>query len=205
MADNVSALPELGTTYKGEATIADADVGQSAAIEGATKLFVDRAPGQAAGAKTRRSNRMRRFVLVRNVTGSALLPKRLVKWATGYRGMRVDGYVRLDYDEAAGVVDENLPAAGAPDNHLFWICTKGPHLVKTALAGSALNVITEGDILVALTAVTSGSTTSGRVFTAASTMTGNQALSAVGFAMSAKTTANTNADVLVDLLCMKGE
>jgi hypothetical protein len=103
----------------------------------------------------------------------------------------------------AGVVDEWLPSAGVVDDDLFWIVRKGPTLVLTDLAGGAANVITSGANLVALTAATSQATTAGRVqeyaFTTNVTALQSQVLNRLGKAMSAKTTANTNADLLVDL------
>jgi hypothetical protein len=84
---------------------------------------------------------------------------------------------------------------------LFYIVTRGPCLVKNDIASGAGTVINAGDPLVALTAATSGATTAGRVYagvgTGATTNTGNQLNNIIGYAASAKTTGNTNADVLV--------
>ncbi|SFH96981.1 hypothetical protein [Planctomicrobium piriforme] len=210
--ENATTLPKRGKTLlSGDGrTIASTD---AAFVEGARADFDDIAPGQAPGAKVRRSNRRVTCILVRNVSGIALLPKRTVKWAAGYRGKRVDGYCSVTAEECAGVVDEHLPAAGVPNNDLFWIAVKGPSLTKTDLAGGANNSIAEGDVLAALTAATSQATTSGRVApwtgltsAAAGTTDGTQAkylLNYLGRAMSAKTTAQTNQDILVDLAILK--
>lgn len=208
MTDNVSGgLPRRGQTYLGAntgRTITDTD---AASVEGATKLFDDFAPGQASGAKVRRSNRQTTCILVRNTSGIALLPKRIARWESGYRGKRVDGYTTATAAEAAGVIDEHLPASGVSDNDLFWLAVKGPSLVLTSLAGDAENVISIDDALVALTAATSQATTAGRVnqqdLTGATAPLANQVQYRLGHAMSAKTTANTNADLLVDLQILK--
>lgn len=213
MTDNVSGgLPRRGYTYLGSETGRTITSSDAASVEGATKVFDDVAPGQAAGAKVRRSNRQTTCILVRNVSGIALLPKRIARWASGYRGKRVDGYTTATAAEAAGVIDEHLPAAGVPANDLFWLAVRGPSLVLTDLAGGANNVIAVDDTLIALTAATSQATTAGRVvtwgLTATSTATtdgtlSNYLLNYLGKAMSAKTTANTNADLLVDLQILK--
>lgn len=149
-------------------------------------------------------------VLVRNVSGFNLLPGRLVKWAAGYRGKRVAGYANVDYEEVAGVVDEFWPSTGVPDGELFWLVVKGHTLVKTSLAGNAQNNIAVGDILTALTAATTGATTAGRVqpralpFSATETTDGTMTkvlTNFIGKAASAKTTAQTNNDLLVELDC----
>ena len=197
MSNVAAGLPLRGATrFQGSGTIADADILQSANIEGATKKFDDHGASTGYGVKpNRRSNRFTTCVLVRNVSGFALTPKRLVTWAAGYRGRRVAGYSRLSYEESAGVVDELLPAAGVANNDLFWLAVRGPSLMTTPMEGNGNNVIGDGAILHALTAVTSGSTTSGRIFVGATT----SPLTYIGRAMSAMTTANTNADILVDL------
>jgi hypothetical protein len=212
MTDNVSGgLPNRGKTLLAGTgrTLTDGD---RAGIEGTTRVFNDVAPGQAPGAKVRRSNRQVTCMLVQNTSGIALLPKRLVSWASGLRGKRVDGYVTTTAGQAAGVVDEHLPAAGVADNDYFWLAVRGPSLMLTSLAADAENVISLDDTMVALTAATSQATTSSRVITwgltATSTQTTNGGLTdhlmnQIGNAMSAKTTANTNADVLVDLEILK--
>jgi hypothetical protein len=99
-------------------------------------------------------------------------------------------------------VDEFLPAAGVPANDLFYIVVRGPATVITSLSDMSADVVV-GDRLVAITAVTSGATTSGRVQplpgATSSTALANEILNTVGYALSAKTTANTNADLLVEV------
>lgn len=142
-------------------------------------------------------------MLVRNAGAANLLPGRMVTWAAGYYKRRVDGYSRLTATVVAGVVDPYGPAAGFRVGDLFWMAFKGPSYLKTDLAGGANNLLPEGTVLVALTGATSGATTAGRVapqdLTGATAVLGAQLQNKVGVALSARTTANTNADILVDL------
>lgn len=145
--------------------------------------------------------------VVRNATASTgfnLLPKRLVKFASGFYGTRVDGYSRLTpvaLEDKPYPVDEFLPTAGVPQYDLFYIVVRGPALVLTSLGGDATNVIDVNGYLVALTAATSGATTAGRIgpgdFTGATAVLAAQIFGAIGKALSAKTTGNTNADLLI--------
>lgn len=164
----------------------------------------------SGGVKTHRSNKQVLCRLVKNESGAALLPKRLGSYSTtaGEYGNVIDGYTTTDYAEGAPI-DEWLPAAGVPDQAFFWIVVKGPATVLTPLAGAGFNGdITVGQRLVALTAVTAGATTAGRV--ACENITGStqtadysfilkQAANKIGRALSARTTGNTNADLLVDV------
>lgn len=208
MADNVSRAPNRGRTVHEGRTIDTSDYGSSVSFEGRVARFQDQIYSSTDNVIRPRSDAEVKCRLVRNVSGIALLPKRAVKWAAGYRHRRVDGYCCITAEECAGVVDEWLPTAGVRNGDLFWIVVGGPTLMLSSLAGDAENVITEGSALYALTAATSQATTAGRVvawngtFSAAQTTDGtagkiNQ--NYVGRAMSAKTTANTNSNILVDL------
>jgi hypothetical protein len=196
---NVSGgLPNVGKTYHGGTP---ESIGRSVDLEGTECNFKD---DVRVGAQPRqmRSGRFRTARLVRNVSGFALEPKRLASWKAGFRGLRVDGYSRLTNQEVAGVIDPDLPAAGVANNDLFWLFRKGPNLVKTPVAGGAGNVFDEGDVLTALTAVTSGAATAGRfakVDLTAATHPASVIVNRIGRALSAATTANTNSDLLVDL------
>jgi hypothetical protein len=175
--------------------------------EGTIRTFEDQGPSTTANQPlTRRSAGQVTCILVRNVSGINLLPGRMVTWKAGFRGKRVDGYSTTTACEVAGVVDEYWPAAGVPDGELFWLVVRGHTLVRNDLAtgGAAINA---GDRLVALTAITSQCTTAGRIvsiagtFSAAETTDGtaiNVLTNWVGRAVSAKTSANTNNQVLVE-------
>lgn len=151
-----------------------------------------------------RTGRRVKLRCVRNKAAAALLPKRLVsfKASAGVFGAHVDGYADTTAEESYPV-DEYLPAAGVAVDDLFYIVVEGPALVLSDLAGGANNVLNVGDCVVALTAATSGATTAGRVapqdLTGATALLAKQIKNQVGYALTAKTTGNTNADVLVDV------
>ena len=195
-----------GETFYNGGTIDSNNLG-GAQLEGHIWEFEDIDLSSGAGGKKTRSNRRVVCMCVRNVSGIALLPKRLANLQTGgtdgrYMLGRADGYATTT--AAMGYpIDEWLPAAGVPNNDLFWLVIDGPATVKSDLAGGANNVINVGTALVSLTAATSQATTAGRVapqdLTGATALLGNQLQNKVGFALSAATTANTDADILVDV------
>lgn len=198
---NVTGLFKRGSTYnQGTTATLTSSYGTSQGIEGHIGYFKDEVVS-TGGIKTLRSDRIQKCMVVRNTSAGALLPKRVVKWATGYVGRRVDGYTTVDNAWAAGVVDERLPAAGVPQYDLFWLQLSGPALVKMPL--SQVADVAEGDQLVALTAATSGATTSGRVQKLVgntnATIAITQVMNRIGRAMSAKSSSATNDDILVDL------
>ena len=144
-------------------------------------------------------------VLVRNNAGIALEPKRLVVWETRFKS--VDGYSSTTAVEVAGVVDPFLPSTGVPNGDIFHLLVDGPVLIKSQLSTLGANV-SAGDLLYAITAATSQATTAGRftawggTFSLTQTTDGTEAnviRNAIGRAMSALTTGNTNTDTLVDL------
>lgn len=100
--------------------------------------------------------------VVRNTSGGALLPKRLVSFENGtHWGRRVDGYTAVTAGHGYPV-DEFLPSAGVPANDLFYIVVSGPATVLSGLANADSNKFTYGADILALTAATSGATTAGR-------------------------------------------
>lgn len=158
------------------------------------------------GIKAGRLGSMVKCMLVKNSAGAALLPKRLVVRKTGTTG-EVDGYTDVSGERALGLVDEFLPTAGVPSNAYFYIVVEGPALALTDLGAGANNLLPIDTVLIALTAATSGATTAGRVapqsslVTAATTHTGadimNAAQNKIGAGLTAKTTTQTNNDILV--------
>lgn len=160
----------------------------------------------AGGQKSLRSNKRVVTMAVRNKAAAAILPKFLVtlqRTAGNYTGC-VDGYATTTADDDAYPVDEFLPSAGCPVNDICWVVIEGPAVCVTDLAGGADNLIPVGTRLVALTAATSGATTAGRVkpqdLTGATALLGNEVMNRLGRALSAKTTGQTNGDVLVDIM-----
>lgn len=146
-----------------------------------------------------RSNRVKTCVAVRNTSGVALLPKRVVAFDTATAGpagfSETKGYTAVTNEERVGVVDEYLPATGVAANDVYWVTVEGPTEVSVALSGSDIAV---GDRLAAITAATSGATTAGRVTKsgvgAATNGAGDNSLGVLGRACS--TGATTGANVL---------
>lgn len=210
MARNENPPFGRGETYYQGRTIDSNDLGGTH-LEGMEWEFED-LDYSVQGVKTPRSGKRVRCRLVRNASGIALLPKRAVIYqeTAGNFLKRVDGYGNITADMIAGIVDEWLPSAGVSANDLFWIVVEGPTNCLTDLAGADNNVIGIADHIIALTAATSQATTAGRVYSwnAALTFTSTQTTDGtlgkvlhniIGQSLSAKTTANTNASVLVDL------
>lgn len=159
---------------------------------GCVKEFTDVNPitGQV------RSNRRKVCIAVRNTSGAALLPKRVVRLAglgTALFGA-ADGYAAVANDSLVGVVDEWLPAGGVANNDVFWVTVDGPTEVAVALSGSDVAV---RDRLSVVTAATSGATTAGRVgvspLSSATTGAGDNGFGVIAFAGS---TGSTGSSVL---------
>lgn len=163
------------------------------------------------GARAARTNRLVTCRLVKNSSGAAILPRSLCQFKTGNGpdyGAIVAGQTTTTAQHGYPA-DEWLPSTGVPDGAYFWIVVRGPATVLTPMAGAEFNGnITEGTVMVALTAATTGATTAGRV--AVQNITGssqatdyssllNQAENMVGRALSAKTTGNTNSSLLVEV------
>lgn len=155
---------------------------------GAVKEFTDVNPvtGQI------RSNRRKVCIAVRNASGGALLPKRVVRFSltAGKLLSEVDSYVAVDFEERVGVVDEFLPASGVANGDVFWVTIDGPTEVATGLASVAMSV---GDRVVAQTAATSGAPGAGRVtaHALAGTSPGTAVQGIIGYALSSAATAAT--------------
>lgn len=167
---------------------------------GCVKQFPDVNPSTGAV----RSNRLKTCIAVRNASGGALLPKRVVRFKVGTAGTavfsEVDGYSAVTNEERVGIVDEHLPASGVASNDVFWVTVAGPTEVAHALSGTEVAV---GDRLAAITAATAGATTAGRVTPsgvgAATTAAGNNGLGVIGVACSAG--ATTGGAVLAIVNC----
>ncbi len=144
-----------------------------------------------------------RLRVCRNNSGISLAPKRAVKFnkTAGKPWSDVAGYADVTA-ERSGIVDEKLPAGGAPTGDLFYVIVEGPTLASTSLAADTTNSIAVGDALHAQTGATTGATTSGRVgealFTGATSVLAGQVENVIGYAMSARTTANTGSDILIN-------
>jgi hypothetical protein len=169
--------------------------------------------------QTLRSNRRKKVMVVRNVSGYTMYGKRLVQFEEGalpdFLG-RVDGYTAVLSGKAAGVTDEWLPSGGVANNDLFLITIEGPTEILCPLTDADFN----GDIdayapLLAATAAgtTVGATTNpgGRIsnFTVVGDTAGTEAFQAaaymIGHALSARTTQETTdpGAALLACVCIK--
>jgi hypothetical protein len=160
---------------------------------GCVKEFTDVNPvnGQV------RSNRRKVCIAVRNTSGAALLPKRVVRLGGNGKALfgSADGYASTANEALCGVVDEFLPAAGVAANDVFWVTVDGPTEVAAALSGTDIAVRSP---LSVITAASSGATTAGRVTVSplsASTAGGNDnGIGVIGYACT--TGATTGSAVL---------
>ena len=151
-----------------------------------------------------------RAIALRNTAGIALLGKRLglVSVAAGYVGVsEVNGYsVTLNAGPVV-LIDPWLASAGVADDDIFWGIIGGPALLRTASVGADFNGnISVGAELVAATGSTSGDTAGGRVSNiaiAAATDALTAARRVVCRALSARTTAETNSDLLVEMMAAR--
>ena len=188
----------IGTTYTDGGTVVSTD---GANLEG-KEFEIEDLDYSATGVPPQRSNLYKRVRVVRNTSGIALLPKRLGSLKAGTPG-QVDGYGTTTAQGQCFPIDEFLAAAGVPNNDLFYITVAGYATVLTDLGGAANNVISVDNWIIALTAATSQATTAGRaqsqMLTGATALLGDQVQHRIGRALSAKTTANTDASLLINV------
>lgn len=159
----------------------------------------------------RRTGRQLLGVPLLNNSGITLLGKRLarLKRGGGFNDLeRVDGYAASLAEKGVVLIDEYLATAGVADKYYFWGILGGPATILTPMAGADFN----GDIaiagqLVAATGTTTGATTCGRIsnVTMYGDTTGvsgafNMAANLVAVALSARTTGETNADLLANFV-----
>lgn len=204
---------ERGQTFYGTSnTIDTSDYGESVALEGRMHTFQDMDPTMDGQVQPLLSQMAVTAIIVRNVSGKTLIPGNAVTFQSAYFGRRVDGYARTTGAAVAGIVDDWLNSSnGVRNGDLFWLIVRGPVLarVSKATADYAGNSIAEGDLLIAATAATSQSVTTGGRFTnMPASFTATQAtdttmlkygLNVIGRAVSTAASATTNTDKLVDL------
>lgn len=163
---------------------------------GAVKEFTDVNPvnGQV------RSNRRKVCIAVRNTSGAALLPKRVVRLTSSAKGVATvaDGYAAVTNDAYVGVVDEFLPAGGVANNDVFWVTVDGPTEVAVALSGSDVTVRAA---LSVVTAAASTSNTAGRVtvspLSSSTAGANDNGIGVIGYAASAGATTGSAVLALV--------
>lgn len=130
------------------------------------------------------SGRAVRVRIVRNVSGILLKPGRLGHYAaTSPYETRVDGYTFATTDRPAGIVDEFLPAAGVPDQDLFYLVIDGP-TVFTQLSASP-STLAIGSVVVPGAGTSATSDDAGRVVlqseAGATTVLGSNIVEQVGY------------------------
>lgn len=171
----------------------------------------------ASGNKARRTGRSILAVALRNESGFSLLPKRLARLTrtAGYSLLEsVDGYSDTLREKEVVIIDEFLPASGGvADDDIFWGILCGPVTVLTPTAGGDFNGdIAVGNQLVSSTASTTGTSDAGRISNATFNATTNTqaainaalqqtfdaAVNLVGWALSSRTTGNTDSDILIN-------
>jgi len=211
---NMNDLPfERGSTFYGIGATIDSNNLQGVNLEGLEKWVEDVSPpSTTVGAQLARSGRLVKIRCVRNMSAAPLLPKQVVQVNKGNPG-RVTGLVQTTGDKGFPV-DEFLPAGGCPQYDLCWVVVNGPAMVKTPMT----NLFGGADIAAGdpLTAASSNSGTTQTGTTAAGgRIAGIQPLAAtdvasteaavllaarlIGSAISGRTTAETNADMLIDV------
>lgn len=202
MAREETLFLERGFTWYNGRTIDSSDL-EATVLEGKRFTHDDIDHSATGQVKPYRTQHTVTTIIVRNMASFALRAKSLVVFqlTAGVNRCRVDGMARLTAQHCAGYVDEYLNSSGCPQYDLCHVVIEGPAMGVTPLEGDAGNLIPVGTVLVSLTAATSGATTSGRArpqdLTGATALLADQAQYKVGMAMSAKTTTNTNADILI--------
>lgn len=208
MAISSSGAPfQRGKTFYGGRTIDTANY-EGIQLEGQVVVFASMQAPDGSPVQPQYDGSDVRAVIVRNTSGITLLPKRLVSFASN-SSKRVDGYTATTAGQVAGVVDPLLPSTGVVNGDLFYVIVQDDNCLVKYTATPANAVASVGDILYAETAASSVvSTTAGRCqpfispFTATQTTDGTAlrvSVNEIGRAKSAKTTGETNSDMLVRL------
>ncbi len=156
-----------------------------------------------------------RCIAIRNVSGVRLYGKRWVTLDTSTAGLdglkEAVGYADTLAEGPAVLIDEFLSSTGVADKDIFWAVIDGVATTLTSETGAGFNgadIAVGGDLVAATAASSTGSTTGGRVAnvsftnaTAGNSSNGydgyRMARNCLGTALSARTTGETSADLLV--------
>lgn len=194
-----------GKTYMDGVTIDTSNVPTTLPalnLEGKEWVFEDNDPNTGLN----RTNHKVTCRIIRNYAAFNILPGRCVAPYVTNAGLcqsQTGGYTTTTAADFLGVADEYMSAAGCPQYDLFWAVVDGPSNVLSDIAAAAGNVIGLNARVVALTAVTNGAITAGRVAAQALAATtllladASQIQNVIGRALTAITTANTNTLLLV--------
>jgi hypothetical protein len=167
-------------------------------LEGKLYQFVDQTYGTGLPMMVR---------IVRNSTGSLVKPAECYTYDTDYPNRRVNARTTV-LGANSIVADPLLPSAGIQDKDLFYAILSGPTLVTTPR--SAMVALAKGDALVAGTASTTGNQDAGCIARIADSLVAATTVAqhasnldisrnVLGRAMSAATTANTGAQILINM------
>jgi hypothetical protein len=164
----------------------------------------------ASGSKKTPTGRSIGAIALRNTAGFALLPKRLGSLFDdpGYELVEeVNGYTITLAEQNCVVIDPYLPSAGVADDDIFWGVIEGPVPILTSNAGAdnVADIVTGQAIVAGTVNTTNGNSTAGRI--SAVTLVGqtgttaafSMAMACIGRALSARTTAETGVDLLVNV------
>ena len=213
MSRNNDALWERGMTFYAGRTIDLNDL-KGTELEGAERTFEDQTKVSGTAIWNQRiPGRKVTMRVVRNMTGVTLLAKEVV-FIDPTSPNRVLGRVNTTAKAYPCIVDENIPSGGVPAGDLFYVAVRGPQLAKTTV-GNGVSDITIGSQVIgstgsaATTAAAATTNECGRValalFTApttvasAKTFSDEMRLGYLGTALTARTTGNTNTDILIDV------
>lgn len=213
MSNSYGAPFAMGRTWVGESDTIDVSssylLSPAQHLEG-RECSISDYDTNIVNANVPRSGDVRKTRIVRNCSGVTLYGGYAVTYSTPLK--RVVGYSRLTAARLAGYVDPKL-TQGVRDGDLFHLVVDGYVLTKTPFAGSGFGGDwAVGDPLFALTSAAVNATTTtqasiaGRMSKQPASFSATEATDGTAvsyarntqvYAVSAATTAQTNADVLV--------
>lgn len=150
-----------------------------------------------------RTGLMRKLMIVRNLSGVNLVPKKLahILAAAGANHGQTDGYT-FAVASRGFPIDEFLPPAGVRHGDLFYVVIEGPALVKTPTVDNS--GITYMNSVTAAAGTSATNADAGYIdlssYAGATTALAAQIQNRVGFALTAALTTDHTKDVLVNVM-----
>lgn len=126
-------------------TLGVKDVSQGTSITGTQKVFTDSDPRTQKGG-IHLSNRAVTCIAVRNTSGAALMPGKIV----AFKDTAILDEVTAPVASTAagklyGVVDEYLPATtGCPDKDVCWVVVSGPTAIASTVSALKAGAVIAG-------------------------------------------------------------
>lgn len=203
--DSNPNVPELGQTVPG--LDSDGSTLENASLLGGMKAFPVRDFSATSTPARKLTGVFVVGILLRNISGGALLPGRLARLCDAGSGSyppgtvfglieAVEGYANVENMDTCVLVDPWLPSAGVADDALFWGIIKGPAQGYTPqAAGDANAAIVAGDPIVCSADAQGRVTVPGTPATA--TAARDQAIGVLGRALSGRAKAETDSQVWV--------